>query len=121
MFQLDIRKTTVIAVILLANALPSASRADNSINSGNAYIRGCEDFISESTQDEFKQGKCIGAMHVIYFYSSYKFGYCPPEGSNVGQAVRIVLKYMSQHPEILHQDFAELAVLALQEAWPCRR
>ena len=35
------------------------------------------------------------------------------------QATRVVVKFLEQAPELLHQDFRALAIVAFQRAWPC--
>jgi Rap1a immunity proteins len=39
-----------------------------------------------------------------------------------GQVVRVVIKYIDEHPpeNAKGSDFALLALLALQKAWPCK-
>jgi hypothetical protein len=39
-----------------------------------------------------------------------------------GEVVRVVIKYIDQHPpeNTKGSDFALLALRALQEAWPCK-
>jgi hypothetical protein len=38
-----------------------------------------------------------------------------------GQAVGVVVRYIDQRPERMHEKFMTLALEALQQAWPCRR
>ena len=73
----------------------------------------------EANQDYFFQGACAGTVKTIMYYSG-RFGICQPENVFVGQSVRVIIKYLSNNPEILHQPFAKLAVEALQKSWPCQ-
>ena len=45
--------------------------------------------------------------------------FCDPKGVETGQLLRIVLKYISNHPENAHLPTARLIMLALGEAYPC--
>ena len=46
--------------------------------------------------------------------------YClPPTGIENDQLVRVVKKYLDEHPEDLHQSARILVLLALSEAFPC--
>jgi len=45
--------------------------------------------------------------------------YCLPEDTENGQLIRIVLKYVRDHPEEAHYSTAFLIVKALREAFPC--
>jgi hypothetical protein len=48
-------------------------------------------------------------------------GICLPPGASANQNRLVVEKYMSEHPEKLHEYAAILIVDALREAFPCRR
>src|SRR6266700_2987044 len=47
------------------------------------------------------------------------FGICFPEGVNLPQAIRVVLKYIRQHPEQAHLPSATLIVMAELDAFHC--
>jgi hypothetical protein len=44
----------------------------------------------------------------------------PNEGIENGQAARIIVKYLKDHPEELHEFASLLAMEAFQNAFPCR-
>jgi Rap1a immunity proteins len=37
------------------------------------------------------------------------------------QAVAVVIKYIEARPEMMHEQFGDLAFEALTTAWPCKR
>jgi Rap1a immunity proteins len=37
------------------------------------------------------------------------------------QAVAVVIKYIEARPEMMHEQFGDLAFEALTAAWPCKR
>jgi len=45
--------------------------------------------------------------------------FCAPDGVISGQAARIVIKYLRDHPEELHQPDYALTIAALHAAFPC--
>jgi len=48
--------------------------------------------------------------------------FCIPEpGIKTGQAARIAIKYMNEHPERLHENEVVLLVTAFLEAYPCKK
>lgn len=49
--------------------------------------------------------------------SSY-FLFCSPTGSTVRQHQAVVMKYVSDHPELRHLDAPALVIQALQEGFP---
>lgn len=80
-------------------------------------------FYVRSSQTEF----CWGAFAAIQELS--KLGWsdtkelmleiCAPEQSTRLQYIKIFSKYVTDHPEMAHQDFAYIARLALHDAFPC--
>jgi hypothetical protein len=44
---------------------------------------------------------------------------CIPEHVTVGQATRVVLKYLDAHPERLQHEAVTLSIIALREGFPC--
>jgi Rap1a immunity proteins len=47
--------------------------------------------------------------------------FCVPPTATIGQMVRVVVKYIDQRPERLHEQFTVLAYEALKAAWPCKQ
>jgi hypothetical protein len=43
----------------------------------------------------------------------------PAEGTRV-QMIKVFLAYADRHPEKLHQDFADVAIDSLGDAFPCK-
>jgi hypothetical protein len=48
-------------------------------------------------------------------------GFCPPKEGTRWQLVQIFERYADNHPEHLHLTFGEVVVMALFEAFPCRK
>ena len=46
---------------------------------------------------------------------------CLPKGVTTEQGLKVLVKYMEDHPEELHDRTAELAFRAFVKAWPCSR
>jgi hypothetical protein len=55
------------------------------------------------------------------YHSDSVLGFCVPDRSTVGQAVRVIVAYVDQRPERMHEHFEVLVLEALRRAWPCRR
>ena len=72
-------------------------------------------------------GHCLGFVeattNLMYFYqlTDRKSAlFCTPEGGiSNGQAARILVKYLREHPQDLHQPKAVLAAAAFRDAYPC--
>jgi hypothetical protein len=46
---------------------------------------------------------------------------CSPSQAIAGQLVDIVLKYLAEHPQKLHEKASDLVLNALSLAFPCRK
>ena len=45
---------------------------------------------------------------------------CPPEGVKLSQYIRIFVNYAQRNPNLLHDEAGHIAILAFQQAFPCR-
>ena len=71
---------------------------------------------------------CFGFMNAIQDLSvllnsdtTRLLGSCPPPSSRVSQLIRVFTNYARTHPERLHEKAGDVAILALQNAFPCRQ
>ncbi len=89
------------------------------LNSGNGVTPGCRAWIA-NTQTTFIQGFCTG--RVIGVWEAARIGglVCSPEEVTNGQAIRVVVQYIDARPARSHEQFAFLALEAIQAAWPCK-
>jgi F420-0:gamma-glutamyl ligase-like protein len=125
--------------LLAAVVMFSASTSFADRITGNDLLAYCEKTIAvlEGKADEegwFEAGFCTGLVqgmfdmnsfyyvhgHLIMKKNTKTFFYDPPKG-NTAQGVRVIVKYLKEHPEWLHMDGAFLAFLVLLEAFPCPR
>ena len=75
----------------------------------------------------FGAGSCLGLMYGILVMKTFyvtntqkgRILFCAPDGVISGQAARIVIKYLRDHPEELHQPDYALTIAALHAAFPC--
>jgi len=59
-------------------------------------------------QDEKKKNQ---TMSKTYF--------CFPDGSTKGQYARVLVRFLNDHPERLHEDEGVLVLEAFEQAFPC--
>jgi hypothetical protein len=52
----------------------------------------------------------------MHYFARYYFGACSPERATVGQTLRMVVRYIDQRPERMHERFEDLALEAILEA-----
>ncbi|WP_150816571.1 Rap1a/Tai family immunity protein [Pseudomonas fluorescens] len=97
---------------------------------GNTLLAQCQyslQLTSNATPD-YSVGSCFGTvsavmntMTILYFDLPKEAKACfPRDGIQYGQAVRIVTRYLSEHPSRLHETGATLSIAAFKEAFPCR-
>ena len=119
-------KTFLVAGLLL---FPTYAFAD-----GNDLLRGCGasvafmDGTKPQPSDDNRIGFCLGFMqgvtqtNLVYQVRPKDSAvFCLPEGGvKNGQAARVFVKYLRDHPEELHRAEIVLAFAAFQDAFPCR-
>jgi len=106
----------MLAAACIALLCVPSHAEDRKALSANAMMQGCRNFMAESPQDRFTQGRCFGAVTALVEFG----GPCPPSGGTMDQAVRIVITYIDARPARSHEEFNDLAREALMSAWPCR-
>ena len=89
--------------------------------SAASTLDACKESPSES---DFQKGSCLGQIHILYmlaFMSALgpETRFCPPDGTTIDQARRVVIKHIDDRPEELDRPFLFLAIEALRKAWPC--
>jgi hypothetical protein len=96
---------------------------------GNDLLKWCKNASSDipEIQSSFTAGFCLGTMQTVGELTPFindslgsAFKICPPSEITNGQGARIVVKYIQQNPEKLHFNATALAIMALQNAYPCK-
>jgi hypothetical protein len=114
----------------------SAQTSELVDTSGNAFVRLCSAIDKENGTDEETRnlimclGYVSGFVDALDSYSVFREAltkqkehklFCKPEEIERGQVVRIVLKYIRNHPEHAHGPTGVLFIGALREAYPCTK
>ena len=118
--------TAVCALALLAAFLLAQNVDASDRNSAKFLVPACQRFVALSDGDTLvsalHQGVCVGIIEGIgYVSGSLPPGLrsCLPEGVTQEQMVGAIVSYIKRRPERMHEDFRELAIEAMREAWPC--
>jgi hypothetical protein len=112
------------AIIISAGlvvALTQVGLAKVDTDSANYLMPACKRFTHE-TQSEtlimaYDEGKCVGIIDGV---DEAADDVCIPAGVTMGQKVLVVIKYIDERPQRLHERFSKLAYEALKTAWPCK-
>lgn len=121
------------AVIFLC-ALSSPRSSIGADGDGNKLLSDCDHIVAlidgQTVQESKSSGIffCLGLiqgmldMNDLYEYKLKDVALlCRPQGATTGQAARIVVKYLRDHPEELHKKDSVLTFVALRAAFPCTK
>ena len=119
-------RPTLLLGVLLVTAAPTAVAGQDSFT-GNTLLTRCEWFVkaagdaSLARGEWFSAGVCAGMVRAASFAAeaSATFGPCVPDPSNLEEQVLMVVKYLNDHPEKLHEPDLVLIRQALVDAFPC--
>jgi hypothetical protein len=64
----------------------------------------------------FVHGVLIGEV-----FDNHPLQVCLPQGNSFGQMVRVIKKFIADHPEEEHRGTEVLALWALEQAFPCKK
>lgn len=116
-----------VAVALVGGLASGAAMAD-----GNVLLHHCQSALqdldgNDKNGPDYSEGYCTGvisgvmALQGLTNPSLPKTQTCMPKPAiQVGQAARIVVKYMTENPDKLNLDDGVLVLIALQRAYPCK-
>ena len=128
---------SLFVLVLLCCSNVSSQTTDDLAHSGNDFVRICS-VIDKDTKEknplEVAQAlSCLnyveGFVHGVYEEVSYAHAvtdkeppkpFCLPGDVEDAQTVRVVLKYVHDHPDKAHMATATLIVLALASSFPCK-
>lgn len=122
----------VLCAAILVHVSPAlANNSDE--NTGNQLVRECHiavrvmnGSVPKSPKLAFLSVPCVnfvsGVMDGLVMAGVLGRGriICPPKNSNYGQAVRVVTKWLDEHPAQLNDSQGILTAIALHNAWPCK-
>jgi hypothetical protein len=115
--------TLVLAALLLAS-VPSAHAGTPA--DGNQLLRYCQlalhlvDAGDLPSQDMGNASHCIGTVHGAADTLIFLHKIQPPNGVTVEQEVRIVVKYLQDHPAKLAKPDVAIIFEALSEVFPAK-
>lgn len=127
-----------LLLILAPLAIPASSGDQHlssvlpDIETTRGFLEMCAAVDKKPTDQShfelFQTGYCTGwvagftgGMQVAE--ANYQVGekiYCLPVGNSYGQMIRIIKKFIADHPEMEHLPTGSVAGAALREAFPCK-
>lgn len=116
----------------------SAFALGTSPTDGNQLLKNCKEYVrtvdsGTASKTEFvESGYCLGYVtgviddHFMWQISESSpldpaKHFCLPDGVTPDQAVRVLLKWLDDHPARLHERAIDLILNAFRDSFPCRR
>jgi hypothetical protein len=106
-------------------ALPTGAWA---VETGAQAQKSCGRVASERLGNTVIEGAaaghCLGMLGTVWILGRHlqdNARFCIPEGAKPEQGTKVFLKYLADHPEMIHEPDALLAISAFREAWPCQK
>lgn len=116
-------RSSLIVIFVLYAASIAVGQGDKPRQDGNELLLSCQSVVDSMSDGSLKgnaydRGFCVGLVEGIAYASSTV---CVPKGVTIGQEVRVVAKYLNDHPEQLNHDERILTDAALSNAFPCKK
>lgn len=114
-----------IAAVALIGALASGSAM---ASDGNGLLQQCQALI-RSMDDQgpatYADGQCLGLVQgvtdmLLLYQDQLPQKFCVPQNVTYGQGVRIVVKYLQDHPSFLNNKDTVLVLAAYHDAYGCK-
>jgi hypothetical protein len=121
-----IRTLSISLAVLFTSLLGLPMRAQD-ITSGSYLLGSCQITVSVtdnpnntlSPYEAWRDGYCRGIIEGINAGATLSSRLCSPDGVTYSQEVRVVVKFLQDHPEKLNQRGTKLVFEALTQAFPC--
>lgn len=114
-------------------ALPLLATAQGS--DGSAFLQACSAAVKQSDGAQVSQEEAMDALYCASYVSGFldatslatattkgQRNICTPErGVTNDQAIRILVKYLRENPQTLHQSGRMSLYISLAKAFPCKQ
>jgi len=96
--------------------------ATNLLPKCKAYVEVGSDRSARDPVEALRTDICVGEISGLVRVGRLlprHINSCKPPGVTRDQATRVVVAYIEAHPQRMNDDFTELALEAMHDAWPC--
>jgi hypothetical protein len=121
-----------LALLALVLCAVAAFSADEKYVDGNELLSKCSSTVKLLDNEKLSSSEMQDAKWCSGYVNGIDDGieiasatgntaklYCIPEGVTTGQAIRVLVKWLRNHPEKLHQSRV-LVVVSWADAFPCK-
>jgi Rap1a immunity proteins len=127
------RKLIIIFLLLFTSTFFSIAQAQE--QDGSFFLQACDATVKQSDGGELSQQESLLALYCASYISGFldatsltsfstkgQKNICTPDqGIANDQAARILVKYLRENPELLHQSGRTSVYVALVQAFPCKK
>jgi hypothetical protein len=116
------RRPLFVLSVLLSFSATGHAEEDN--NSGMFWQPKCKALLNGAPSPNKLTVACGGMIMALKGLGSYlepPLRTCIPEDATILQMARVITKAIDEHPEQINRQFLELAIEAMQNAWPCQK
>jgi len=117
------KRFAAIVFVFLASFTATAQEGGGTSHDGNKLLPMCQAAVAslgsstwKDTHESYNTSFCYGLIEGITMVSP---DICPAAGVTIGQELRVVVKFLEDHPASLNQDESSLLLKALSRAFPC--
>lgn len=114
----------VLGMLAVLISLSNARAADSGLQAQRSCSRAANDRLGNTIIEGAATGACVGMVSTIWILGRHlteNARFCIPEGARPELGLKVFLKYLGDHPELLHEADVFLAIWAFREAWPCQK
>jgi len=124
-------KSSFLFLIITISCFTPSALAQSSDVDGNQLLEHCRSYLGIANNDllplaqeqltkmKVNAGFCMGYMSAIADSNARNEHFCAPANATIEQLVRVVTKWMKEHPESLHLNAGVISYTALRAAFPC--
>lgn len=121
-------KLAFTVALLALWAMPAAADIDGLPPDGNKLLHDCRIHDSNKSTagplNALGTGYCQGFVKGVLQTAALvepPLVCQPPEGVALGQAIKVVLQYLEDYPELRYMSELEVTLDALRQAYPCKK
>ena len=95
------------------------------VDKGNDAQKSCELLVQNSFRDQGEArsaGACEGMIETAMLFSPNlpaDIRACPPAQGSILQSAKVLLRYLDNNPDRVHEPGITIAIQAFRDAWPC--